>query len=187
MNTLTHPGPCIRDQVIPPTMPVKEAAKRLGVGRPALSNLLNGNAALSPEMAARLQKVFGADQQQLLKLQAKFDQQQQRSLSQKLAVGAYVPPFLKITVRDIEHWVDGNLEARSLIPVLLRKLVNSTSQDTETGPESCHSSTRMWLTWSRALPRHMTGRPRVRIQSLSSGGDLGVDHTRHNPVNPKTV
>jgi len=34
----------------------QEAAKRLGVGRPALSNLLNGKAALSTEMAARLEK-----------------------------------------------------------------------------------------------------------------------------------
>ena len=52
-----------------------------------------------------------------------------RNPVQKLAVGAYVPSFLKITARDIEQWVDGNLEARSHLPVLLRKLVNSTGQD----------------------------------------------------------
>jgi hypothetical protein len=44
-------------------MHVEEAAKLLGVGRPPLSNLLNGNAAASPEMAARIEKAFGADQQ----------------------------------------------------------------------------------------------------------------------------
>ncbi len=129
MTQPIHPGFFIRDKVIPPTMPVKEAAKLLGVGRPALSNLLNGNAALSPEMAARLEKAFGADQQKLLKLQAEFDEHQQRPLAQALVVGAYVPSFLKITARDIEQWVDGNLAARSLLPVLLRKLVNSTGQD----------------------------------------------------------
>ena len=32
-----------------------EAAKKLGVGRPALSNLLNGNASLSHNMAVRLE------------------------------------------------------------------------------------------------------------------------------------
>ena len=127
-----HPGPYIRDQVIPRTMPIKQAAKLLGVGRPALSNLLNGNAALSPEMAARLEKAFGADPQKLLKLQAEFDQHQKLESVQKLAVGAYVPSFLKITARDIEQWVDGNLEARSHLPVLLRKLVNSTGQDSQT-------------------------------------------------------
>jgi addiction module HigA family antidote len=124
-----HPGTYIRENVIPPTMPVKEAAKLLNVGRPALSNLLNGNAALSAEMAARLEKTFGADQQKLLKLQADFDQHQQHSTTQKLVVGAYVPPFLKITAKQIEQWADGNLEARSLLPVLLRKLVNSTGRD----------------------------------------------------------
>jgi len=125
----THPGLYIRDKVIPRNLPIKQAAKLLGVGRPALSNLLNGNAALSSEMAARLEKAFGVDRQRLLALQAEFDQYQQRQSVQKLAVGAYVPSFLKITARDIEQWVDGNLEARSHFTVLLRKLINSTAQD----------------------------------------------------------
>ncbi len=123
-----HPGTYIKNQVIPPKVAVKEAAKLLGVGRPALSNLLNGNAALSPEMAARLEKAFGANAQELLKLQAEFDQFQQRAMTPKLAIGAYVPPFLKITAKQIETWATGNLEARSLLAVLLRKLVNSTGQ-----------------------------------------------------------
>src|ERR1700680_1110446 len=53
-------GEYIRQHIIPAGMSVKEAASRLGVGRPALSNLLNGNAALSPDMAVRLEKSFGA-------------------------------------------------------------------------------------------------------------------------------
>ena len=129
MKETVHPGLYIREQVIPPTMPVKEAAKLLGVGRPALSNLLNGNADLSPEMAARLEKAFGVDKQKLLKLQAKFDQHQQRAATTNLAVGTYAPRFLKITAAEIERWAHGNLEARSLLPVLLRKLVNSTGQN----------------------------------------------------------
>ncbi len=123
-----HPGTYIKNEVIPPKVAVKEAAKLLGVGRPALSNLLNGNAALSPEMAARLEKAFGANAQELLKRQAEFDQFQQRAMAPKLAIGAYVPPFLKITAKQIETWATGNLEARSLLAVLLRKLVNSTGQ-----------------------------------------------------------
>lgn len=124
-----HPGIHIRDTVIPSGMAVKDAAKLLGVGRPALSNLLNGNAALSPEMAARLQKAFGANPEKLLGLQAQFDQHQQRSVTPKLIVGAYVPPFLKIMANDIENWVDHSSEARSLLAVLLRKLINSTSHN----------------------------------------------------------
>jgi addiction module HigA family antidote len=49
-----HPGVFIRERIIPGGISVKDAAKRLGVGRPALSNLLNGNSSLSPEMAVRL-------------------------------------------------------------------------------------------------------------------------------------
>ena len=67
-------------------------------------------------------------QKKLLKMQADFDQHQARIRDQTVAVRAYVPSFLKITARDIEQWVDGNLEARSRLPVLLRKLVHSTGQ-----------------------------------------------------------
>ncbi len=63
-------GEYIRQQVLPAGMSVKEAANRLGVGRPALSNVLNGNAALSPDMAVRLEKSFGADRQKLLDMQS---------------------------------------------------------------------------------------------------------------------
>ncbi|MGC4054933.1 MAG: HigA family addiction module antitoxin [Paludibaculum sp.] len=124
-----HPGAYIKKQVIPLKLPVTEAARLLGVGRPALSNLLNGKAALSPEMAARLEKAFGANAQELLKLQAEFERFQQRAMAPKLAIGAYVPPFLKITAKDLERWAEGNHEARSHLAVLLRKLVNSTGQD----------------------------------------------------------
>jgi len=129
MDKPVHPGVFLREHIIPETMSVKEVAKLLGVGRPALSNLLNGNAALSPEMAARFEKAFGISQKTILQRQAEFDQHQQRSLGQTLAVRAYVPSFMKITARDLEQWVDGNLEARSNLPVLLRKLVNSTGQE----------------------------------------------------------
>ena len=104
------------------------AADLLGIGRPALSNFLNGNADLSPEMASRLEKAFGADRQELLQMQADFDAYRTRTRDQELAVGAYVPSFLKITARDIEQWVEGNLEPRSLLSVLLRKLIHSTGQ-----------------------------------------------------------
>src|SRR5689334_4327155 len=104
MTDPIHPGLYIRDNIIPPKMAVKDAAKLLGVGRPALSNLLNGNADLSPEMAARLEKVFGADQQELLKKQVAFDQTKQGPLAQSLPVGAYVPSFLQVKARHIEQW-----------------------------------------------------------------------------------
>ena len=110
-------------------MSVTEAADRLGVGRPALSNLLNGNASLSNEMAIRLEKTFGADRQKLVDLQAAFDRFEWRNDEKSIAVPAYVPAFLTIKSRDIHKWPDENLEARQLLPVLLRRLAHSTGQE----------------------------------------------------------
>src|SRR5262249_31398402 len=123
-----HPGRYIKARLLPSGLSVKAAAELLAVGRPALSNLLNGKAALSPEMALRIERAFGASQEGLLKMQAEYDQYQARSQEQTIAVRAYVPSFLKITARDIEKWADGKVEPRSLLPVLLRKLIHSTGQ-----------------------------------------------------------
>ena len=50
-----HPGQFIRMEVIEPlNLSVTQAAKALGVTRAALSALLNGRAALSPDMALRI-------------------------------------------------------------------------------------------------------------------------------------
>lgn len=124
-----HPGAFIREKVIPTGMSVKEAAKRLGVGRPALSNLLNAKSSLSAEMAIRLEKAFGADRQMLLDLQTSFERHGRQSDEKAVAVRAYVPGFLTIKARQIENWADGNLEARQLLPVLLRKLIHSTGHE----------------------------------------------------------
>jgi addiction module HigA family antidote len=52
---------------------VTEGAKILGVSRTTLSNLINGRAAVSPEMAIRLAKAFGGSPETWLKLQMQFD------------------------------------------------------------------------------------------------------------------
>ena len=127
-ESVVHPGLYIKKNIFPPGLSVKDAAKLLGVGRPALSNLLNGKAALSPEMALRLEKTFSTSQEELLRLQAKFDQHDMRARAPDIAVRAYVPSFLTIKAKDIGHWAERNLEARSLLAVLLRKLVHSTGQ-----------------------------------------------------------
>ena len=120
-----HPGSFIRQCVIPAGMSVGDAAQRLGVGRPALSNLLNGNSSLSPEMAVRLEKAFGADRVELLQQQADFDRLNQAAGEGETVVHPYVPPFLQIRSRQIDAWAD-QIEARHLLPVLLRLLIIST-------------------------------------------------------------
>lgn len=125
-KALAHPGAYVRENIIPSGMTVKDAAKRLGIGRPALSNFLNGKSTLSPQMAVRLEKVFGADRKQLLDLQAAYDLQTQNVGEKEVAVPAFVPSFLTIKARQIVDWVDSQIDARSYLPVLLRKLVHST-------------------------------------------------------------
>ena len=109
-------------------MSVTEAAKRLGVGRPALSNLVNGKSSLSPDMAVRLEKAFGADRQKLLDLQAEFDRLNRREKEKTIAAHGYVPSFLTIKAKQIQEWAE-NIEARPLLPVLLRKLIHSTGHE----------------------------------------------------------
>lgn len=126
----TTVGQHIRNNVIPPGMSVKAAAARLGVGRPALSNLLNGKAALSPKMALRLERAFGASRTELLALQASHDDERHRQEGGAVAVGRYVPTFLTIKAHDIAAWAE-QVAAREHLPVLLRKLIHGTGRDLE--------------------------------------------------------
>ena len=124
-----HPGTFVREYVIPRGMTVTEAAKRLSVGRPALSNLLNGKSSLSLDMAARLEKTFGFDRQKLLDRQAEFDRNNQREKDRFIASHAYVPGLQPIKAQHIQNWAENNIVARHLLAVLLRKLVHSTGHE----------------------------------------------------------
>ncbi|HEY5048023.1 MAG TPA: HigA family addiction module antitoxin [Rhizomicrobium sp.] len=125
-HSARHPGQHIKATVLPKGLSVKKAAALLGVGRPALSNLLNGNAALTQEMALRIEKAFGARIHDLLALQAAYDESLGREQAKEMAVRIYVPTFLGIEARQISAWAAGNIEARSHLPGLLRRLVHST-------------------------------------------------------------
>ncbi len=57
-----HPGETLRDDVLPALgLSVTKAAEQLNVSRAALSRVLNGRAALSPEMALRLEGWLGIE------------------------------------------------------------------------------------------------------------------------------
>jgi addiction module HigA family antidote len=62
MHNPPHPGETLRDDVLPALgLTVTDAATQLGVTRAALSRVLNGKAAISPEMALRLERWLGID------------------------------------------------------------------------------------------------------------------------------
>ena len=57
-----HPGLTLRDDVLPALgLSVTDAAQQLGVARVTLSRVLNGRAAISPEMALRIQAWLGLE------------------------------------------------------------------------------------------------------------------------------
>jgi antitoxin HigA-1 len=57
-----HPGATLREDVLPALgLTVTDAAKQLGVTRAALSRVLNERAAISPEMALRLEGWLGVE------------------------------------------------------------------------------------------------------------------------------
>ncbi len=123
-----HPGLYVKDHVLPKGMTVTDAAKLLGIGRPAFSNFLNGKAALSAEMAIRIEKTFSVDKEHLIKLQQKFDSTMNKHIENRVIVSSYVPSFLTITAHQIDNWASG-LDARKLLSVLLRKLIHSTTPE----------------------------------------------------------
>lgn len=120
-----HPGMYIRQNVLPPKLSITKAAELLNVGRPALSNLLNGNAALSADMAMRLEKTFDVAASQLLEMQTMYDEQLARDSADDIVVRKYVPAVLQITAQQIASWAD-RIDARHQLAALLRTLVHST-------------------------------------------------------------
>lgn len=130
MNTeIQHPGTYVRSHVIPADMNVTAAAKLLEVSRPTLSNLLNGNSDLSPDMAARLEAAFGTPVRALLDRQSAWDAATAKRISTAPIIKPYVPPFLQIKAARIEEWATSGILPRQRLSVFLRTLVNSTSVD----------------------------------------------------------
>jgi addiction module HigA family antidote len=70
----THPGEVLLEDVLKPLgLTVTEAAKNLGVSRKTLSELVNQNAALSPEMALRIAKATNTSPESWLNMQTKLN------------------------------------------------------------------------------------------------------------------
>ena len=63
----------LHDCIEPLGLTITEAAQKLGVSRFTLSELVNGKRGISPEMAVRLSKAFGASAESWLAQQAQYD------------------------------------------------------------------------------------------------------------------
>ncbi len=90
--TPSHPGSFIRTEIIEALdLNVTKAAEILGIRRATLSDFLNGHAALSPEMALRIEKAFGVGMDMLLQMQAWYDASQMRTRANEISVRRYEP------------------------------------------------------------------------------------------------
>ena len=74
MHNPPHPGEVIKELCIEPLdLTVTEAAKALDISRKTLSNILNGHAGISPEMAVRLSIAFKTSSESWLNQQLQYD------------------------------------------------------------------------------------------------------------------
>lgn len=76
----THPGELLKMDVIQANnLPITKAARMLGVTRPTLSKVLNGRASISPNMAIRIEKVFGGKAEFWLRMQVNYNLRKART------------------------------------------------------------------------------------------------------------
>jgi addiction module HigA family antidote len=90
MHNPAHPGEIIREDCIKALgLSVTEAAKGLGVSRQSLSELLNGRAGVSAEMAIRLEKAGWSTADNWLRIQAQYDLWQARQRAGDIKVAPF--------------------------------------------------------------------------------------------------
>ena len=74
MHHPSRPGDMVSNMIEELEITVTDAASRLGVARQTLNNLINNEkASVSPEMAVRLEAVFGSTAGNWLRMQANYD------------------------------------------------------------------------------------------------------------------
>ncbi len=87
MHNPPHPGEAIRELCLMPLdLTVGAAAAALGVTRKTLSELLNGRAGISPEMALRLAQAFNTTPESWLGMQMEYDLWQTEKRAKRIKV-----------------------------------------------------------------------------------------------------
>ncbi len=92
MKNPPHPGRSIKENCLEPFgLNVTEAARILDVARHTLSRVVHGHAAISPEMAVRLEKAGWSNAEFWLRRQTAYDLAQVRRTEDQLKVERYQP------------------------------------------------------------------------------------------------
>ena len=92
MKNPPHIGQVVWHGILEPLeLSITKAAGILGVRRATLSDLVNGKAALTAEMALRIHKAFGPDVDHLLRMQVAYEVAQVRKRAKTIKVRRYRP------------------------------------------------------------------------------------------------
>ena len=155
----------------PKKLTVAKAADLVGVGRPAFSAFLNGRAAVTAEMASKIEVAFQIDSQALMRMQAEFDTFNARAAGISADVRRHVVPLLAAKARDIEDWIERNIGSRARLSVFLRTLVNSTSSNLTAVdfPGNDDAERPGWDGWTEC------GTPNPWVPAGMSGWEFGVN------------
>lgn len=87
---LFHPGEILKTELVEGRgLTIGKAAELLAITRPTLSNIMNGKASITPNVALRIETVFGGKAKFWLRLQTSFD----LSIAKKLFIKN--PPKIK--------------------------------------------------------------------------------------------
>ena len=97
MKNPPHPGLSVRHDCLEPLgLSVTDAARKLGVSRKQLSEVVNARSGISPEMAIRLDRAFGGGANTWLRMQAAYDLAQAMKKADRIRVeritGEPAPP-----------------------------------------------------------------------------------------------
>ena len=88
---LSHPGQILKMELIDGRrLTIGKASGLLGITRPTLSNIMNGKASITPNVALRIETVFGGS--------AKFWVRLQSSFELDIAKKAFLHPPLKLNI-----------------------------------------------------------------------------------------
>ncbi|HIJ43269.1 MAG: HigA family addiction module antitoxin [Rhodospirillales bacterium] len=93
MKNPPHPGLSVRHDCLEPLgLSVTAAAKKLGISRKQLSDIVNCHSGISPEMAIRLDKAFGGSADTWFRLQAAYDLARAMKKADRIKIERLSPP-----------------------------------------------------------------------------------------------
>ena len=86
MKNPCHPGLLVKADLEAMGLTIAEAAKGLGVTRQQLYRVINGECAVTPEMAVRLEKAIGSTADMWLRMQMNYELAQVRLRASSIKV-----------------------------------------------------------------------------------------------------